>query len=494
MSYSPTALYLNQELRAIERAEADAKLMQRAGSAVAELAKQLMRDNSLPVLIVAGPGNNGGDALVAARHLLQAWHRLHVVFMGDPDKLPADARQAHAQWLAAGGRLYDDIPQQEWGLVIDGLFGIGLQRPVEGSYAECICSINDIQAIKLAIDVPSGLCGDSGRVLGTAVRADHTLALIGRQPGLYTFQGPDHAGHIHCDSLGLDPARLTHASGHLLEAQMFMPALPPRLKNSHKGSNGSLAVIGGDRGMLGAVMLAGRAALFSGSGRVYVASLAEPAAGVVATQPELMLRDCAMLPSPQQLDCVVIGPGMGTSDKAGEILAYWLRQEVPLLLDADALNLLAAQASLRTALQGRRVSSVITPHPGEAGRLLGCSSQEVQQDRIGSARRLAQELGVDCVLKGIGTLCAEPAGQWYINSSGNPGLATAGSGDVLSGIIGGFVAQGLGTSEACRLGVYLHGAAADELVSHNIGPVGLTASELIPAVRNLINHYNRQQQ
>lgn len=486
------ALYLSQELRTIEQAATVAGLMEKAGLAVATLAKELTADNADPILVLAGPGNNGGDALVAARYLKQWWHRVTVVLAGDPQKLPPDARAAYDQWLAAGGTVEDEIPLANWALVLDGLFGSGLQRPVEGIYREFIEEVNASPAPVLAIDIPSGICGDTGRMLGAAVRADHTLTFLGLKPGLYTLDGPSHAGIIHFSDLGVAAGSILAAQGHLLELELLRPLLPLRALNSHKGSFGSVAVIGGANAMTGAALLAARAALLSGAGRVYAALLAEGAPAVDLQQPEIMLRSPDNLRILPQLDCVVIGPGLGQSAAAIELLEYWLAQDVPLLLDADALNLLSMHQHLKHALQNRQAPGVITPHPGEAARLLACDNAAVQQDRIHSCLRLAQELHAICVLKGAGTICAEPDGQWYINTSGNPGLASAGTGDVLSGIIGSLIAQGLRAIDATNLGVYLHGAAADALVAQGIGPVGLTASELAPAVRDLINQYNKE--
>lgn len=487
------ALYLSKELRTIEMAVGTAGLMEKAGLAIATLAKELAADNAAAILVLVGPGNNGGDALVAARHLKQWWHRVSVVLAGDPQKFPPDARAAYDQWLAAGGTVEHEIPLADWALVLDGLFGIGLQRPVAGTYLEFIEQINALPAPVLAIDIPSGLCGDTGRVLGAAVHADHTLTFVGLKPGLYTLDGPSHAGIIHFTDLGVATENILAAQGHLLELEALKPLLPSRARNSHKGSFGSVAVIGGADAMTGAALLAARAALLSGAGRVYAALLAECAPAVDLQQAEIMQRSPDKLTELPQLDCVVIGPGLGQSATAKGLLEYWLAQDVPLLLDADALNLLSAHQYLKHALQNRQAPSIITPHPGEAAKLLACDNTTVQQDRIHSCLRLAQELHAICVLKGAGTICAEPDGQWYINTSGNPGLASAGTGDVLSGIIGSLVAQGLMVIDATRLGVYLHGAAADALVAQGIGPVGLTASELAPAVRNLINQSNKEQ-
>ncbi len=280
------------------------------------------------------------------------------------------------------------------------------------------------------------------------------------------------------------------SQGQLLEQKLFCPALPPRERDSHKGDYGSVAILGGTSGMVGAALLAARATLLSGAGRVYAALLAENALAVDMLHPEIMLLAPAALTELPRLDCVVIGPGMGRSAAAIRLLKYWLAQDVPLLIDADALYLLSAHPHLMAAMQSRKEAGVITPHPGEAAKLLACGSNSIQQDRSKSALKLAKELNAVCVLKGADSICAHPNGEWYVNSSGNQGLASSGTGDVLSGIIGGFMAQGLSALDAAKLGVYLHGAAANSLVKQSVGPVGLTASEIALEVRNLINQYN----
>lgn len=272
---------------------------------------------------------------------------------------------------------------------------------------------------------------------------------------------------------------------------MFQPALPPRKNEAHKGSFGSVAIIGGDTGMVGAALLAARAALLCGAGRVYAAILSSQAPSVDVYQPEVMFRSPAMLPQLSQLNCVVIGPGFGQSETAIELLEFWLAQSVPMLIDADALNLIAMHPHLGAITKNRHAETVITPHPGEAARLLVTNGESIQQHRVESALKLAKLLHVTCVLKGAGSVCAHYDGRWFVNTTGNPGLAAGGTGDVLSGIIGSVMAQGLTGLEAAKLGVYVHGAAADSLVLQGIGPVGLTASEVAKEARNVINQLNQ---
>lgn len=276
----------------------------------------------------------------------------------------------------------------------------------------------------------------------------------------------------------------------LITRSMFQPALPPRNKDSHKGTFGSVAIIGGDDGMVGAVLLAARAALLSGAGRVYAAMLAKEAAVVDMYYPEIMMRHVLSLRQLNQLDCVVIGPGLGQSRLAIAELEYWVGQKKTLLLDADALNLIAAYEHLSVLLKNRTAETIITPHPGEAARLLVCSSEFVQQNRADCAMRLAKTFHVVCALKGAGTICADAGARCFINATGNPALAAGGTGDVLSGVIGSLIAQGMGVLDAAKLGVYVHGAAADSLVAKGVGPVGVRASEVALEVRSVINQLN----
>ncbi len=283
------------------------------------------------------------------------------------------------------------------------------------------------------------------------------------------------------------------ANSHLLVQSLFQPALPPRDNDAHKGKFGSVAIIGGDDGMLGAVLLAARAALLTGAGRVYAAMLASAAPAVDFIQPEIMLRTVAQLSQLKQLNAVVIGPGLGQSKAAIALLEFWLAQAVPMLIDADALNLIAYYPYLADICIKRQAETVITPHAGEAARLLACSSEDIQKHRRQSALQLALSLQATCVLKGAGSICAHVDGSWFINTTGNSGLATAGTGDVLSGIIGSLMAQGLTALDAAKLGVYLHGAAADALLAKGLGPVGLTASALAPEVPYILNQLNAGQ-
>ncbi len=462
-----TPLYLASEIRRIENAAKDAMppLMERAGSAAAELAARIASDKGKDILILAGPGNNGGDARVVAARLAERFFRVTVA--STPSELPT---------------------AKNWGLVVDGLFGIGLARPLEGAYAELVEYANRQTCPVLSLDVPSGIEADTGRVLGCAVRAAHTITFIALKPGLLTLDGPDHCGEVSVADLGLECRKLLAPSAWVAHPDLFRGVLKRRARNFHKGMAGSLAILGGAGGMTGAALLAGRAALKLGAGRVYVGLLDEKAPGVDTAAPELMLRhaDDAL---GQDLDALVAGPGIGRGERAQTLVAAALASDIPCVLDADALNLLSENADLRKACARRSADTLLTPHPAEAARLLGSNTAEVQSDRISAARKLSREFNAHVVLKGNGSVIAARDGHWFVNTSGNPGMASAGMGDVLAGILGALLAQRYSGETALVLGVHLHGAAADELVRAGYGPVGLTAGELVEPARRLWNSW-----
>ncbi len=487
-----TPVYLTADVRAIEAAAVKVKnppkLMEKAGLAAAGIARDIAGDTGKSVLVLAGPGNNGGDAFVVARHLRKWYFKVAVVFAGDEKKPSADARAALAAWRKAGGTTTSSIPpSRQWELVVDGLFGIGLERDVGGRYAEWIAAVNALAVPILALDVPSGLHSDTGRVMGCAVRATHTATFISYKPGLFTLDGPAHCGEIHLCALDLDAAALRSTQGSLIGREVLAGALKPRRMNSHKGNYGSVGVIGGDHGMVGAALLAARAALKLGAGRVYAGLIARDAPLLDPVQPELMLRTADEVMKLTNLNCLAVGPGLGQMPDAAFYLGWALESSLPLVLDADALNLVAFDPKLAGRLKNRKAPSLLTPHPAEAARLLGVATKDIQADRVGAAVKLARIFGSLVVLKGAGSICAAPDGSWHINTSGNPGMASAGMGDVLTGIIAALLAQGAGPKTALLAGVYLHGAAADRAAANGAGPVGLTATETIDAARALIN-------
>lgn len=453
--------------------------MERAGACAARLALEMLSGRAL---ILAGPGNNGGDALVVARLLKAAGHPPVVLFAGDPERLPSDARLAYAAWLEAGGTCVQEFPEGDFGLIVDGLFGIGLARAIEGNYALWIEQANASGCPILALDTPSGLDALTGRLTGPAICAARTATFIALKSGLLTGEGPDHCGEVIVCDLGLDAGQ---GDGVRVELSRFRSSLRPRAKNSHKGSFGSVAILGGAPGMAGAALLAGRAALRLGAGRVYLGML-EPLA-IDPVQPELMLRsaDEAM----HLASVLAIGPGLGQSQQASELLGKALACGLPCIIDADGLNLLAQSSLLQRQCAVASAPTFITPHPAEAARLLDCSTESVQSDRLAAALELARRFNAHVALKGSGTILVAPDGRWFINTNGNPGLASAGSGDVLTGLLAALAAQHLPPLDALLAAVHLHGAAADDCVAAGRGLIGLTAGELIDPARRLLNEW-----
>ena len=493
-------LFRAAALRRIEAAATHLPLMQRAGRAAADLALSLCGDRAtpipLPILVLAGPGNNGGDAFETARLLREQGHETCVVFAGQSARLPKDAADAYQRFVDAGGAFDTEIPERDhWAMIIDGLFGIGLTRAIEAPFAELIQTANALAARDdcplIALDCPSGLDADTGVRQPSTIDATHTITFIGGKPGLLTGDGPDQCGEISIATLDLDESAFAELDGRTVDPDLFSKRLRPRPANSHKGSFGNAGILGGTRSMVGAALLAARAALRLGSGRVYVGLLDEYAPALDIVQPELMMRSPGKLLT-TELTALACGPGMGRSHEASVILDGVFSLKLPLVLDADALNLVAGEGDLHVALATRKSPTLLTPHPAEAARLLDCSITQVQADRIGATLELASTYNAYVALKGCGTIVAAPDGAWFVNCSGNPGLATAGSGDVLTGLLTALLAQRWPPLEALLAAVHLHGCAADALVARGCGPVGLTAGELIDSARTCFNQWISQ--
>jgi ADP-dependent NAD(P)H-hydrate dehydratase / NAD(P)H-hydrate epimerase len=502
--FAPTdqalALLTVDELRSLEAKAASAldphTLMARAGAAAAQLVIDLSKTSSqwadLPIWIVAGPGNNGGDALVVARELHRAGLEVEVCM--PVEVKPDDALWALGQARDSGVKIATRVPAsfEAYGWLIDGMFGIGLTRPLEGVFAELAMRFSRRSMHRghvLALDVPSGLDSDTGEAAsgGAAVRATHTITFIGAKPGNFTGHGRDLTGKLYVADIGV--AAPAQPSIVLNAPSLFGPHFPPRDYATNKGTFGTLAVIGGDTGMCGAPILAARMALYGGAGKVNVAFIGEGAPPYDPPHPELMLHHVDRF-SLEKMDALAIGCGMGQSERAKKVVSDVLVLDVPKLIDADALNLLSSDDSLARLVADRGAKGdlcVLTPHPLEAARLLGADIKTVQRDRVAAARQLAARFNAVALLKGAGTIVAAPDGRVAINPTGNAGLATGGTGDVLGGLIGAFLAQRLPPYEAALAGVYLHGLAAETLTGEGEGPAGLTAGELAPKVRSLLN-------
>ncbi|MCX7220358.1 MAG: NAD(P)H-hydrate dehydratase [Burkholderiales bacterium] len=503
------ALYRKAEIRAIEAAAlADlpvGELMRAAGKATCELIQTELTPRDGAILILAGPGDNGGDALETGQLLAARGYTVDIVQCADSLLYSAaaslslqQARASQATFISLAQIIENPAPV--YALVIDGLFGIGLSRTItaDSDFGQLIQYINRLAekfAIPvLALDVPSGLDADTGQVIGpqgVAIEADTTLSFIADKVGLHTAAGRDYAGRVLIDSLDVADNHFPLPRAILSHAAMFTGLLPARRLDSHKGSYGEVMVIGGARGMAGAAILAAKAALYCGAGRVYVGFI-DAAPAYDAQHPELMCRMAAELDFSKA--CVVIGPGLGNSELAASLLARALQQAPYVVIDADALNLIASSAPLRALLLARSQSlksSIMTPHPLEAARLLGISAAQVQADRWQAACDLMQ-FQATIILKGAGSIIATSQQPLCINTSGNPALASGGTGDVLAGVCGALLAQQMAANDAARMAVWLHGCAADELVENACAAIGLTASELIPAIRTCLNQLQKK--
>ncbi|MDA0237682.1 MAG: NAD(P)H-hydrate dehydratase [Proteobacteria bacterium] len=485
-------VYQTEQIRQIEKYlfSLDPKhgLMESAGKTVADVAIQVAPNHARSALVIAGPGNNGGDAYVTARYLKNANFNVSVLAPLNANLNSPIATSSQKKWESSGGTIQSTINNEDsFDLVIDGLFGIGLTRNLSGKLEELIAHINGLQATIISIDIPSGLNPDTGSVMGCCIKAQHTVTFLGYKVGLHTGLGPDYSGTIHFSDLnmGLVPTLDNH--GFLIGNEVLNNVLTTRKKSSHKGTHGQLVIIGGSKGLVGASILSGRAAIKLGAGRVLVGFVDASAPTMDWMQPELMMRNASDLIQLDNTSCIAIGPGLGTEKVAYDILSQVLILPIPIVLDADALNLIAQRPGLAALINKRNNSTVLTPHPGEASRLLHCSIKEIQADRVQATLTLANKFNAEVVLKGVGSVCAFPDGNWFINTTGNPGMASAGMGDVLTGIIGAFVAQGAYSHTALLAAVHLHGLAADKLLNDGCGPIGMTASETIDAARMILN-------
>ncbi len=456
------------------------ELMTRAGAvAFDELTRRWPEHECLRV--ICGTGNNGGDGYVLARLALAAGTDVIAFTVGDSSRVRGDARNALDDYVAAGGeiRAFQGQDLAGAGVIVDAVFGTGLDREVTGAAAQAIGAMNESGSAVLALDIPSGLNSDTGVPMGGVVGAHCTVTFVGRKAGLFTGWGPAYCGDIVFSDLGL-PAEVYHGRpcvGRLSPA--YVP-LPPRGRCAHKGESGHVLVVGGNRGFAGAARLAGEAALRAGAGLVTVAVKPENVNGIVAARPELMaVGVCGaddLEPLLRRADVVAIGPGLGLDDWAKRLHARVLAGELPQVVDADALTLLA-----REPVDGG--NRILTPHPGEAARLLGVKSAAIQSDRFHAVGQLQARFGGVVVLKGSGTIVASPQAAPSLCPFGNPGLAVGGSGDVLTGVIAALIAQGLNMQEAAIGGVCLHAQAGD--LAATPGERGMLPSDLMVHIRRL---------
>lgn len=487
----PTALYSAAQVREIDRRAiaphniAGAVLMQRAGERAFEVLRARF-PRARRVVVVCGPGNNGGDGFVVARLAHEAGLAPIVLALGDPARAGADAAAMRAQCESTGipvrpfaAALLSDVD-----VVVDALLGTGLERVVQGEWRAAIVAINESSAPVLAIDIPSGLQADTGAVMGAAVRADVALSYIGLKLGLFTGAGPEHVGEILFDDLGVPSAAyggIAPLAQRLTESDV-RGLIRRRARDAHKGSFGHVLVVGGAPGMSGAARLCAEAAVRSGAGLVTVATHPDHAAVVNVSRPELLVQAVRtakdLSPLIGRATVLALGPGLSQTPWAGALYRSALASKLPLVIDADGLNLLARKPI-------RRNDWVLTPHPGEAARLLKTTTAVIQQNRLDAARKIVQRYGGVCVLKGAGTLIAADDTAWLCDR-GNPGMASGGMGDVLTGMIAALRAQGLSALDAARLGVWLHASAGDDVAVRE-GETGLLANDLIGVIRRELN-------
>ncbi len=462
-------------------------LMTRAGEAALRALRERWPD-ARRITIACGGGNNGGDGYVLGERARAAGLEVTALALVDPAQLRGDARTAADRYLAGGGRLQAFSAAGLAGaqLLVDSLLGTGLREPPRAPFAAAIEAMNSARLPILALDLPSGLDGDRGIAPGSAVRATATVTFVARKQGLYLADGPDYAGRVHFDDLGvkLPPGEAARPMLELLGRDEIARALPPRRRVAHKGDFGRVLIIGGAPGMAGAARLAGAAALRCGAGLVLVATAPENVSAIVAGRPELI---CYGARSAEDLEpllalatVVAVGPGLGTGSWSRTMLDAALAAVEPLVIDADALNLLAAADQRPPPL------SVLTPHPGEAARLLRTTSAAIQADRAAALGRLVDETGAVVVLKGAGTLVGAPGRTTALCASGNPGMAAPGMGDVLTGAIAAVLAQCSDPWAAARVGVLAHALAGDE-VARQGGGRGMLALEVAEALRRWVN-------
>ncbi len=491
----PYALYSAAQVREFDRVAIEeygipgADLMERAGTRAFHWMQQRWPGLS-EILVVCGVGNNGGDGFVLARHAREGGLQVRLLQLGDAGKMQGDALAMAEAWQAVGGEIepFTGLPGRP-GLIVDAMLGTGLEREVSGAWADAIDQINRHQAPVFALDIPSGLNADNGRIMGCAIQAEASISFIGLKQGMFTGEGPACCGQVVFDALDV-PARVY--ARQLLSARRIDWAkqaglVGQRRRTAHKGDFGHLLLIGGGPGYAGAIRMAAEAGARAGAGLVSVATHPGHAAVMNLGRPELMCRGVEgpedLSVSLQRATVLALGPGLGRDAWAEQLFLATASLDLPQVLDADALYWLSRHPS-------RRDDRIITPHPGEAARLLGCGSAEIQADRFAAVRALQARYGGLVVLKGAGTLISDGGSHPpALCSGGNPGMASGGTGDLLTGIIGALVAQGQDLRSASEIGVSLHAAAGDRAARG--GEIGMLATDLLPELRGLINGITR---
>ncbi len=497
----------NEQMRELDRVAIEkygvpgVVLMENAGRAVVgEILKSVPQPSS--IIILCGTGNNGGDGFVVARHLMNRNIPFRIFIVGSPKEITGDAlinleilKKLHVTVdnindINGLTKLEKLLPLQD--VVVDALFGTGLQREVEGVQKGVIEIVNRLGKFVLSIDVPSGVMGDTGEVLGTAIEAHKTVTFVLPKCGNILYPGADYNGELVIRGIGLPPKLQDEVAfdKKIITEEMAKSFVPSRPKNSHKGTYGKANVIAGSSGLTGAAILTCRSALRSGLGllKLYIPEslniIITTSVPEAVTIPIQEMRKgviginqiTRIIEETASADVVAIGPGCGTTSEMSELVKRMINEvEKPMIIDADGLNVLAKNMDV---LQQKKADIILTPHPGEMSRMCGLTTEEINHNPVAIARKYAQEWGVILVLKGSRTVVGTPKGHVYVNTTGNPGMATAGTGDVLTGIITGFAAQGVSPLEAALLGVYCHGRSGD-IMAKDKGEYGLLAGDIV---------------
>ncbi|MBL1140524.1 MAG: NAD(P)H-hydrate dehydratase [Proteobacteria bacterium] len=490
----PVTLYSAEQVRELDRiAIEDFKilgytLMHRAALFSYQKLKEKW-PNANSITVICGGGNNAGDGYVLAGLAKEEGKNVSVYHLFDPASMKGDAAKAYKYLLASGLKSspYSTESLKNGDVIVDAIFGTGLDRNIEGEFADVINMINSTSTPVMSIDIPSGLNADTGNIMNVAVKAELTSTFIGLKKGLFTADGLEYSGEIKFNDLDVpkevyEQLNQDNQSISRLELEDLDNVLKPRQKNSHKGYFGHVLVVGGDEGYLGAARMAAEAAARVGAGLVSVATRKSHASLLSTVRPELMSHGVEtldeLMPLIKKANVIAIGPGLGQSEWAKLLLARVFESELSLVIDADALNLLTEE-------EQSSPNWIITPHPGEAARLLKTDSKTIQADRFQSINKLHENYPGPVVLKGSGTLIADTEGDLFICDAGNPGMSSGGMGDVLTGVIAGLIAQGIGINHATKLGVCIHANAADRAAQS--GERGMMALDLMPHLRNLVN-------
>ncbi len=485
----PTKLYTSAQVGELESLTikehgiAGIELMSRAGYAVFKHLRSKW-PNAKKINVFCGSGNNAGDGYIVAGLALAAGMDVIVYALSEPEKLTGNAELAYLDYRKAKGPVEPFEPgldkEIRTDIIVDALLGTGVSKPVTDAYAQAIQMINKSKARVVAVDLPSGLNPNTGNIMGSAVKADSTVTFIGLKQGLFTGLAAEYCGEIQYSSLAVPKEVFNRVTSDTF--RIFKKTIPPRARYAHKGDYGHVLIIGGDHGYTGAVKMAGEAALRAGAGLVSIATHPDHAALLNVSRPELMCHGtktkAQLTPLLDKANAIVVGPGLGQSKWAADLFIAAIKSRKMLVIDADALNLLAHVTE-------KHANWVLTPHPGEAARLMQGTAADIQHDRFAAATNIQRKYGGIVVLKGAGTLVASNT-DIAVSTTGNPGMASGGMGDVLAGLIGGLLAQGYSLKDAAQQGVYLHGMAGD-LAAENGGERGLLASDLMPYIRHLVN-------